>query len=147
MGKCTQTKLVIDSRLESIASVRHWAAQQAYDDGFDAKSVSDIELAVGEALANVVQHAYAGQAGHEIHLYLTIDETKFSLTIHDFGRKFDLTTYTPPNLEIPTESGYGVYLIQQAMDEVTYNISAPQGTQLDLVKYRPGSQRSAMNNG
>ncbi len=142
MGELIRNKLIVESRLDAITEVRHWAVQQARHAGFDAEAIFAINLAVGEALANVVQHAYDGQAGHQIHLSLIIDETKFSLTIRDFGQKFDLDSYTPPNLDVPGEGGYGVYLIKQVMDEVTYNTSRPQGTQLNIVKYRSGVSRA-----
>ncbi len=133
----TQDNLVIESDLETIADARRWIAQHAGNAGFDTEAVFAIELAVGEALTNIIRHAYDGQPGHEIHLSLTIDAAKLSLIILDFGRQFDPTKHPPPNLERPSEGGYGMYLIKKAMDEVTYHTSLPRGTQLDLVKYRP----------
>ena len=133
----TQDNLVIESDLEAIADARRWIAQHADHAGFDIEAVFAIELAVGEALTNIIRHAYDSQSGHQIHLSLKIDEAKLSLTILDFGRKFDPAKHPPPNLESPSEGGYGIYLIKKAMDEVTYHTSLPKGTQLDLIKYRP----------
>ncbi len=112
-------------------------AQQAQVAGFEAEAIFAIELAVGETLANIVEHAYDGQEGCEIHIDLSIDSAKLSVTIRDFGRKFDTRNYSPPNPDIPSEKGgYGVFLIQEMMDEVIYDTSLSQGTQINLVKYR-----------
>ena len=138
-GTLIEDKLIIQSQIDAIAGVRHWAVQHARQAGFDSEAIFGIELAVGEALTNIIRHAYRGQAGHEIHLSLTIDETRLHLTILDFGHKFDPADHPPPNLEIPSEGGYGVYLIEKVMDEVTYHTSLPQGTRLELVKYLPRS--------
>ncbi|MCB0155199.1 MAG: ATP-binding protein [Anaerolineae bacterium] len=135
MGEITD-KLVIESHLVATVEARRWAAQHARAAGFDPDAVFAIELAIGEALANVIEHSYEGKTGQEIHLTLTIDEAKLCLSIRDFGRKFDKVQYRPPNLNVPTEGGYGVYLIRRMMDEVNYIDPEGQGTQLDLVKYK-----------
>jgi serine/threonine-protein kinase RsbW len=141
MKNSTQ-KLVITSELDTAANARHWVTQHARHAGFDESQLFSIELAVGEALTNVVEHAYDGEAGHQIHLSLTIDEAKLALTIRDFGRKFKKELYTPPNLNIPSEhGGYGVFLISELMDEVFYDTSLPQGTQMKMVKYKIGDKR------
>jgi serine/threonine-protein kinase RsbW len=132
-----QDQIIIDSDIDTIADVRHWAAQHAKATRFDKDAVFAIELAVGEAVTNIIRHAYDNQPGHEIHLSLTIDEAKFCLRILDFGRKFDPASQPPPNLDTPREGGYGIYLMKQVMDEVIYDTTTlPQGTQLDLIKYR-----------
>jgi serine/threonine-protein kinase RsbW len=137
MDTHTQT-LIIDSRLDATTEARQWIGQAAQQAGFGADTVFNVELAAGEALANVVRHAYQGEAGHEIHLAVSIDDEKLLLTIRDFGRKFDPDTYKPPDLDSPTEGGYGIFLMHELMDEVSYDTSLPDGTLLKLVKYRPG---------
>jgi len=133
----TQDQIIINSDIETIADTRRWAAQHAQAAGFDKDAVFAVELAVGEAVTNIIRHAYDNQPGHEIHLSLTIDDTKFSLRILDFGRKFDPAKQPPPDLDAPREGGYGIYLMKKVMDEVIYDTTThPHGTQLDLIKYR-----------
>ena len=137
----TLQKLVITSEPETIAQARYWVTKHLQNTDFEAEDIFAIELVVGEALANVVEHSYQGQKGQEIHLTLSIDDAKFQLQIRDFGQKFKPADYTPPNLDIPSEDGgYGVYLIYEIMDEVRYDTTLPQGTELKLVKYRPGTK-------
>jgi serine/threonine-protein kinase RsbW len=132
----TQDQKIIDSDIDNIAGTRHWAAQHAKAAGFDKDAVFAIELAVGEAVTNIIRHAYDNQPGQKIHLSLTIDDTKFSLRILDFGRKFNPANLPPPNLDSPREGGYGIFLMKKVMDEVIYDTTLPQGTQLDIIKYR-----------
>lgn len=128
--------LVIQSRLDAVADARRWAAERVRAAGFDEDAIFAVELALSEALTNVIRHAYGGDEGQEIHLALAINDEKLDLTIRDFGQKFDPADYTPPDLDEPAEGGYGVYLIHELMDQVTYDTSLPTGTQLNLVKYR-----------
>ncbi|MFQ5854657.1 MAG: ATP-binding protein [Anaerolineae bacterium] len=138
MAKVLRDTLVIQSRPGRIADARQWAAQQTRAAGFGEDAVFAVELALGEALANVVEHAYDGDEAQEIRLTLVVDGEKLCLTIRDYGRKFDQASYTPPDLDVPAEGGYGVYLMHELMDEVTYDSSPPEGTRLSLVKYRSG---------
>lgn len=135
-----QKKLTIESRLEVIADARRWAAQYAKEAGFAKDDVFSIELAVGEALTNIIRHAYKDQPGHKIHLSLTIDKIEFRLRIRDFGQKFDPTHHPPPNLDVPHEGGYGIYLIKEVMDKATYNTSLSEGTELELIKYHSAEE-------
>ncbi|RME46512.1 MAG: ATP-binding protein [Chloroflexi bacterium] len=138
MAETTHETLVIHSRLAAVAEARRWASDHVRAAGFDNDVVFAVELALSEALTNVIEHAYAGDETQEIRLSLAIDDEKLRLTIRDFGRKFDLSSYQSPNLDVPAEGGYGVYLIHQLMDEVNYDTSPAQGTRLSLVKYRVG---------
>ena len=128
--------LTIKSRLSQLARARNWVAQKAQAAGFSPEEVFALKLAVNEACANIIRHAYEGAEDKDIILSIGIEGDKLLLTIRDFGKKFDLSRYKPPNLDRPAESGYGIYLITELMDEVEYDTSPPQGTILKMVKYR-----------
>jgi serine/threonine-protein kinase RsbW len=132
----SEAALVIDSRLTEIARARQWLRHQARAAGFTEREVRDLELVLSEACTNVIKHAYHGQPDYPIALRLAIDETKLVLVIRDIGTKFDLSAYTPPDLDQPQERGYGVFIIRSLMDEVHYDTTGEQGTTLTLVKYR-----------
>jgi anti-sigma regulatory factor (Ser/Thr protein kinase) len=132
-----ENRLVIDSRLEAVAEARAWVAERASQAGFPSDAIGDLELAVTEAVANVVCHAYGGEPGHEIILSLDVDEEALTLTIRDFARRqFDGNCPTPVLNGELMECGYGVLLIRETMDEVCYDTSAEIGTTLTLVKRR-----------
>lgn len=133
-----QADLVIESRLEEIARVRRWLSEHARAAGFAAKEAGNLSLVATEACTNVIRHAYGGEPHHPIELRLSIDETRVVLSIRDFGAKFDLRAYVPPDLDQPRAGGYGIAIIRSLMDEVEYDTSGEQGTTLTLVKYRSG---------
>jgi len=133
---CGEDTLVIKSRLDQIAKARNWIAEKAQAAGFSSDEVFALKLVVSEACTNIIRHAYEGAPEGDIILSVGIEGDKFSLTIRDFGKKFDLSQYKPPDLDRPAESGYGIYLITKLMDEVEYDTSPPRGTVLRMVKYR-----------
>ena len=133
-----QANLSLDSRVEEIRRARQWVTAHARAAGLSDTEIRNVGLALSEACANVIKHAYRGQPNHCIELQLNIDDVRLELTIRDTGTKFDLASYQSPNLNEPQESGYGIFIIRSLMDEVDYDTSTEQGTMLRLVKYRSG---------
>lgn len=130
----------MSSQLECIDDARRWAGGQVRAAGIPEDAVFELELALTEALSNVIRHAYRGEGGHTIDLSLAIDDRRLELSLHDRGRPFD-DTYRPPDLATPEEGNYGVHLIDQLVDEVHRRPRPGGGTVLSLVKYRKGEDR------
>jgi serine/threonine-protein kinase RsbW len=122
--------------LELAGQVREWIGERARAAGFDEEAVNDIALAVSEAISNIVRHAYEGRADGRIETTLTVDDTALTLRLRDYGHKFDPDAYQTPDLDTPTEGGYGIFLTRTVMDEVRYDTSHAEGTELILVKKR-----------
>lgn len=79
----------------------------------------DLDLALTEACANVVEHAYPpGQPGDlEILLRLVRGED-VQVEVRDFGPGFSLDAKVPGAPAQDAESGRGVYIISRLMDEM-----------------------------
>jgi len=132
----TTYRLALVGGLELAGQVREWVCEQAREACFDEEAVADITLAVSEAVSNIVRHAYEGRNDGRVEATLTVDETALTLRLRDYGRKFDLAAYQPPNLDTPTAGGYGIFLMRTVMDEVRYETGHAEGTELVLVKKR-----------
>jgi serine/threonine-protein kinase RsbW len=74
---------------------------------------------------------------------MRIDDDKLELGIRDSGRPFDADAYMPPDLDVPSDSGYGVFLMEELMDEVTRVPLDEGGTLVSLVRYQRAALRSA----
>ena len=59
-------RLEVTSDTAAVAPVRRAVEAMAEGAGFDAQRTGDIGLAINEAMANVIRHAYAGDAGRPI---------------------------------------------------------------------------------
>jgi serine/threonine-protein kinase RsbW len=94
-----------------------------------------IKLAVHEVANNVIRHAYSHEQGIlEIALQFEQSRKRFTATLYDTGAAFDTAQALAPNLDVPQESGYGLFLAEQLMDEVNYQ-RQPDGNQWRLVKH------------
>ncbi len=80
-----------------------------------------IELAVYEVCTNVINYAY-GELPGRIDLSFRLMETprRLEIDIHDTGQSFVLGEIRPPNIDEVQTRGYGLFLIHQLMDKVSY---------------------------
>jgi serine/threonine-protein kinase RsbW len=128
---------VVSSNLDHLEEVRQWAGDAARLAGYDKDSVFALELAMTEALSNIIRHAYHGEDGHEVRVDLSMDEVALTVRITDWGERFDHAHFVPEDLDIVRAGGYGVQLIHMLMDEVSYTATPDDtGTTLTLVRRR-----------
>ena len=93
-----------------------------------------IKLAVHEIANNVIQHAYGNEQGMiEITLRFDPIANCFTATLYDTGVTFVQGEVFTPQLDEPKESGYGLFLATQLMDEVSYQ-RQPDGNHWQLRK-------------
>jgi len=78
-----------------------------------------VKLAVHEACANIIEHAYRSSEGR-IKVQITLQDQSIVIDLFDTGVKATLSDVRPPNLEEPQIKGYGLFLMQQLMDSVDY---------------------------
>jgi serine/threonine-protein kinase RsbW len=124
---------------ESLRSVRHAVRNFATTCGFSESEIQDVVLAVGEAVANAVEHGRA--------LGLFTVECRFSadsltVEIADGGRGFSEWHQVQAARTGPREApepgitplrGYGIRIMYEMMDEVSYHEG---GRRVRLVKHR-----------
>src|SRR5215510_6812058 len=93
--------------------------------GFPPQRVTEIELAVEEALANICLYAYPNSSG-EVEVRCTQDETRhFLIELIDSGIPFDMLARSVPDFMVDAAQrqigGLGIPLIRALMDNVTYH--------------------------
>ena len=98
-------------------------------------SAYNVQLAVHEVCTNIVSHAYAGRSGGRIRVTLTLafEPRRLIVELRDSGIPFDLAAAPEPRLDEPQVHGYGLFLVRQLMDEVSYQ-SGARGNRWRLVK-------------
>ncbi len=129
-----------------LARIRAIMADLARQVGFPDHEITMIQMAVDEACANVVEHAYAPDKQWrwqhrqpEICMHIRTEHGRLVVEINDHGQRFDFTSYRPTdvaaNLDEMKNGGYGVPIMRRFMDEVQYSSNNQTGNTLRLVKY------------
>ena len=103
----------------------------------DDEHLGRLLLALTEAAANVIRHAYQGEAGRPILLVVEAGPDQAGLTLSHEGRDFDPKAVPPPSFDGSREGGFGLFLIAQLVDEVTYFRDDGGRRGVRLVKRRP----------
>jgi anti-sigma regulatory factor (Ser/Thr protein kinase) len=104
--------------------------------GFADEEVGRMTLAVDEACANVIRHAYGNRQGERIVLTFIVHKDRFEIRVRDFGTPAEPEDLQPRDLKDIRPGGLGIHFIKSAMDEVNYDAPADGGGLLRMVKYR-----------
>jgi sigma-B regulation protein RsbU (phosphoserine phosphatase) len=92
--------------------------------GFDAPTTMNINLAVEEAVANVMNYAYPQGTLGNVNIEARANDVRLKFTITDNGRPFDPTTVDDVDTSLSADErpigGLGIHIIRQLMDSINY---------------------------
>lgn len=129
----------IHASTEYLAEVRNFVANHAASHGFNTQKISDIRLAVDEAITNIIKHAYKGDDSHTIDIKVSFRDDKICIQILDTGATFNLKTFPQPDIKEKIKQkkrgGMGVYLIHSLMDDVSYGRKSGSN-EMTMCKYK-----------
>lgn len=115
----------------SIPVVRHLTNNALAEVGVRDSIRSDVELAVTEACANVLDHAGSGDAYDVI---VSVADDTCEMRVVDVGRGFDYDSLVGREASIDDENGRGIALMRALMDTVLFTSEPESGTVVHLVK-------------
>lgn len=97
--------------------------------GAEESVIEDVELALTEACANVLDHV---DAGSSFEVLVGFDEQRAFLDVVDHGGGFDPELIAAPGPD--AESGRGLALMRALMDSVRFDTAVGSGTTVHLEK-------------
>lgn len=131
-------ELKVTSEPENLARIAEFITDSARTLGLGEDEVFAVEMAVDEACANVIEHAYGGEPGGSIEITCALEADRFEVTIHDYGEAFDPEKVPCPDtccsLEEREVGGLGVYFMKTLMDEVRFEFDSSKGNTLTMTK-------------
>jgi anti-sigma regulatory factor (Ser/Thr protein kinase) len=88
--------------------------------GLPKEECDAVILAVDEALANIIRHAYKNRYDQKVQFDCMVSEEQMEFTLLDQGEAPDPARICAPCADEFALSGRGTHLIQAIMDGVTY---------------------------
>lgn len=132
------------AKYTSLDDIRIFVAQAAQKAGLSDKAIYAVQLAVDEACANIIDHAYGGETDERIEIACEITKDSLRISLRDNGRPFDMDSVSPPDLNLPLSErqvgGLGVHLIRNLMDGINYQSARETGNLLTLTKKRDDAE-------
>lgn len=130
--------LHVPSSTENLAMIRDFVSKIGAMAGLDEREVMKLELAVDEACANVIEHAYGMDHSKEVKVRAILDPDKIQIEIVDTGQSFNPNGVRQLNLEELVaqrkNGGLGLRLIKSIMDDVNYQIVPGEKNELRMIK-------------
>src|SRR5471030_422564 len=78
--------LDVPSTTQNLALIRDFVNRISAQAGFDVDEMAKLELAVDEACANVIEHAYGNEQGKQVMVRASFDDEVLRITVVDTGR-------------------------------------------------------------
>lgn len=130
--------LNVPSSTENLAMIREFVTAIGAQAGFDDEGITALELAVDEACANVIEHAYGHDTSKEVIIRAAFDDKELRIDVVDTGRGFDPSALRDQSLEQLVADrrtgGLGMQVIKRVMDKVSYEMIPGQKNELRMVK-------------
>lgn len=139
MGSVEQTfSLHVPSSTGNLALIRDFVNRVGGQAGLDEVEIGNLELAVDEACANVIEHAYEHDQTKQVVIRAIYDEDTLRIEVVDTGKGFDPQSVQSADIQrLAAErktGGLGLRLIKTLMDEVHYEVVPGTKNELVMVK-------------
>ena len=132
----TKLEMWIKSDISYNSAIRKFVSRIALKEGFSEESAAEIELALDEAVTNIVEHSYDYNPTQNIGITIATDRSRFVITLVDKGKGFNMEKQ---DVGIDGSSkgpyrGRGIKIMKQIMDEVVYTPVSGVENKLVLTK-------------
>ena len=132
-------EIQLPSRTKHLHAARMLTQTLAESMGFGAPESEKTALAVEEALANVIEHAYHGRSDQMMRVIYEIEGNKLTIRILHHGDQIDASQFTMLDdlshfYSQKKKGGLGILIMRRCMDEVTYKCEQGEN-ECCMVKY------------
>ncbi len=135
------SRLSLPGTPDSLPKIRDLVVDAAERCRFEPEDVAKIEMAVGEACTNIIEHAYRTQP-HRLEIEVEVQpmSDRLEIIIIDYSTiNFPIDEIQGLGIDeyIETERrrGLGLFIIRSFVDKLEHRFICGQGNELRLVKY------------
>ena len=119
-----QRQITLPNDVQEVPQLNVFVDEVCEQAGFDMSTTMKLNLAIEEAVVNVMNYAYpAGEKG-DVDIEAMINDEYLVFVISDSGTPFDPTAKAEVDTTLSAEErgigGLGIHLIRQIMDTINY---------------------------
>lgn len=119
-----QRSIVLSNDIQEVPRLAVFVDEVCEAVGFDASVTMKMNLAIEEAVVNVINYAYAPGTHGDICIEAKSNDVRLKFTITDSGAPFDPTAKAEIDTTLSAEErpigGLGIHLVRQIMDSINY---------------------------
>ncbi len=129
----------IPTDIRYLAAIQSFVAENAKLVNLQKREIMKLNLAVEEAVTNVIKHAFLPEEKATFDVFCEMDSIEFKVIIKDMGMPFDpnlVEEYcAETELEGKEKSGLGFRLMKGAVDKLTFLNKGYGGKEVHMVKF------------
>lgn len=133
-----QHSLTLPNDVNTIPQLNEFLDTFCEEGGVDMETTMSLNLAMEEAVVNVMDYAYPEGTEGSVSIEARLDDTGITFVIIDSGIPFDPTAKEDADTTLPLDErnigGLGIFLTRQIMDEIEYERNNDRNI-LTLRKY------------
>ena len=119
-----QRSITLPNDIEKVPVLAEFVDEVCEIAGFDMSTTMGINLALEEAVVNVMSYAYQPGTMGNVNIEAIANETRLKFIISDWGTPFDPTAEKEVDTTLSAEErpigGLGIHLVRQIMDSINY---------------------------
>jgi anti-sigma regulatory factor (Ser/Thr protein kinase) len=131
-------RVLLDERFAADAGrlrdVRRRVIDAVVAAGVPPAVADDVALAISEACANIIEHAYHGAAGQSIRLVVAVEPGRLRVVLEDDAPAVDPRAIVPRELDDLRPGGLGVHFIREIMNHVRVEPRPEGGNRLEMTR-------------
>lgn len=116
--------LHLKNSIDEVPTLGEWVEMVAGEAGLPDDKALSLNLALEEAVVNVMKYAYPDQEDMPVDVSCEIGQGTVTFVIDDHGVPFDPTAKDDPDITLEAENrpigGLGIFLVKNIMDSVSY---------------------------
>ena len=116
--------LTLSNDVQEIPQLNAFVDEVCESNGLDPMATMEMNLALEEAVVNVMTYAYPEGTKGYVDISAQSDNRNLKFTISDSGKPFDPTTKEEVDTSLPAEQreigGLGIFLVRKMMDSIKY---------------------------
>ncbi len=133
----TEMRLLLNSNLQELERGRLFVREAACilsNNPMAQESIEQLQLAVTEAVTNIISHGYRGESGNKIEIVAESLADGIQIAIHHWGESVDPSKVPSPCFDGSEDGGFGMFIILNCVDFVSYSTNEQNRNIILLIK-------------
>lgn len=116
--------IVLAGDMQEVPRLNAFVEEVCHSVGFDDTDTSQLQVAIEEAVVNVINYAYPPNTRGDVTVEAASNDERLKFTIIDSGKPFDPTVQAAVDITLSAKErqigGLGIHIMRQIMDSINY---------------------------